>query len=614
MKLPSIETLIGNAFNTFNRFCLAIVSAIVGSIFCILLSHLDYSQKDTHQWYLNAALCSYLSMLLQVAIVVYSERKELSKTIKLSIKLVGVICLIAYYFSLPKSITLTTGMRFALFSLGLHWLIAFIPFIKNGEINAFWQYNKIIFLRILTSFLYTGVLYTGLALAILAVQKLFSVKIDNDIYADLWIVLTGIFNTWLFLAGFPTNYSKLEDNSDYPKGLKIFTQYVLLPIITIYLLILYAYMGKIVYTHQWPMGWVSYLVLFFSVAGILSLLLIHPVRFEANNKWILTYSRFFYYAIFPLLILLFFAIKKRISDYGITELRYFVLLLALWLLFIATYFSISKHKNIKLIPQSLCLLAFLSSFGPWGAFGISLNSQKSNFESILTKNNLLINGKAIKATKQPSFNDRKQLSSVVEYIISNHGYKTLQPYFVQNLDTLIKENAKRKLDDYTSNQEKVLSLMCIKYVANYESEEADTRFDYRDSSENITDVKGFDYVINNYSFENHDNKESKDTAEFKAADKKINICFDPHTNILTITESTNLKGINFDLNKSIDSLTKLYQFENKHLPMAVITLDGVINHTKYRLIINHIYGDKVKNRIVINNLGGSLLIGNISGN
>ena len=115
MKLPSLETLIGNALSTFKRFCLAIVSATVGSIFCILLSHLDYTQKETHQWYLNAAMCCYLSMLLQVAIVVYSERKELSKTLKLSIKLVGVLCLVAYYFSLPKNITLTTGTRFTLF-------------------------------------------------------------------------------------------------------------------------------------------------------------------------------------------------------------------------------------------------------------------------------------------------------------------------------------------------------------------------------------------------------------------------------------------------------------------------------------------------------------------
>ena len=462
--------------------------------------------------------------------------------------------------------------------------------------------------------MYTGVLYAGLALAILAVQKLFSVKIDNDVYADLWIVLTGIFNTWFFLAGFPSNYPKLEDDSDYPKGLKIFTQYVLLPIITIYLVILYAYMGKIVYTHQWPMGWVSYLVLFFSVAGILSLLLIHPVRFEVNNKWILTYSRFFYYAIFPLLILLFFAIRKRISDYGITELRYFVLLLALWLLFIAAYFSISKHKNIKLIPQSLCLLAFLSSFGPWGAFGVSLNSQKSHFESILTKNNLLINGKAIKATKQPSFKDRKQLSSVVEYIILNHGYKTLQPYFLQNLDTLIKENTTKKIDDYTSKEEKVLSLMDVKYVANYESEEEDPRFDYSDTAENIIDVKGYDYEIDNYSFSNYDDKEKKDTAEFTVADKQIKVCFDPHTSILTITDSTDKKGITFDLNKSIDSLTKLYQFENKSFPSAVLTLDGVINRSKYRLLISRISIDKVKNKTVINNLGGRLLIGKSSGN
>lgn len=367
MKLPSFSSLIGNVIATFKRFSVAIIVAIIGSIFIILLSHLSYNQTETHHWYWNVVMSCYIAMLLLIALAVLAERKAYTTTVKLLLQLAAIAIAIAYYFSLPDEFMAISTIRFALFVLGLHLLIAFIPFTTAGEMNAFWQYNKIIFLRILTAFLYTGVLYTGLSLALLAIEKLFLLHVDNKLYFDLWIILTCIFNTWFFLAGFPKTYAALEQRTDYPKGLKIFTQYVLLPIITIYLLILYAYMFKILFTQQWPVGWVSYLVLGFSVAGILSLLLIHPIRYEANNNWILSFSRFFYFALFPLLILLFFAIERRVSDYGITELRYFVLVLALWLLFIATYFLASKKKNIKIIPQSLCVLAFLTSFGPWGA-------------------------------------------------------------------------------------------------------------------------------------------------------------------------------------------------------------------------------------------------------
>ena len=42
------------------------------------------------------------------------------------------------------------------------------------------------------------------------------------------------------------------------------------------ILILIAYEIKIIIEWQWPTGWVSELILWYSVVGILSLLLLHP--------------------------------------------------------------------------------------------------------------------------------------------------------------------------------------------------------------------------------------------------------------------------------------------------------------------------------------------------
>jgi hypothetical protein len=89
--------------------------------------------------------------------------------------------------------------------------------------NALWQFNKSLFIRVLTSALYSGVLFAGLALAMLAVDKLFDININEKYYLDLWVVSAGIFNTWFFLSGVPSTISSLEDVTDYPKGLKIFT-------------------------------------------------------------------------------------------------------------------------------------------------------------------------------------------------------------------------------------------------------------------------------------------------------------------------------------------------------------------------------------------------------
>lgn len=380
MKIPSIGILVSTTRATFKRFYTAILFATLASVLCILLFHLESYQDARHQRFLNMIMSCYLGMLLSIALTAFCERRRSGKQVSAGLQILTVILSVIYYFSLPAQYNTAALLRFELYAVALHLLIAFAPFTGRGEMNGFWQYNKTLFLRFLTTALYAAVLYAGLSLALLAIEELFKVNIEGKYYGDLWILTGCLFSTCFFLSGFPSEFENLDAKTEYPKGLKIFTQYILLPIITIYLAILYVYMFKILFTLKWPFGWVSYLVLALSIAGILSLLLIHPERERENNKWILIYSRFFYLAICPLILMLFLAIERRISDYGITEPRYFVLALALWLCGIVLYFLLSGRKNIKIIPVSLCCLAFLSSFGPWAPFPFLYAVSKGAFQ------------------------------------------------------------------------------------------------------------------------------------------------------------------------------------------------------------------------------------------
>src|SRR3546814_19235007 len=100
------------------------------------------------------------------------------------------------------------------------------------------------------------------------------------------------------------------------------------------------------------LGWVSNLIIAFAVAGVLSLLLVFPVRHSTGNKWILWYGKVFHWILLPLAALLFLAIGTRLADYGFTEERFFVLVTGVWLLFTAIYFLSGKRENIKMVPAS----------------------------------------------------------------------------------------------------------------------------------------------------------------------------------------------------------------------------------------------------------------------
>lgn len=557
MKLPSINSLLQSALQTLKRFPLAILFAIAGSIVLVKIVSLPYDNKESIEYLWKVVMTCYLGMLLFIAISIYNGRRNLRFKQEVLINLIGLIFITAYYFSLPVTITQIAVLRLILFALALHLLISFIPYLVKNEMNGFWQYNKILFLRFLTSSLYTIVLYLGLILAVFAVENLFKVNIDSNLYAYIWIVLAGIFNTWFFLAGIPISFAALESNQDYPKGLKIFTQYVLLPLTTVYLLILYAYGLKIIFDGQWPEGWVSYLVIGFFIGGILSLLLIYPIRNKEENKWVLFFSRIFYIALFPLIIMLYFAIKRRINDYGLTEPRYFVLVLAIWLLLIVLYFLFSKQKNIKLIPISLCAFALIITYGPLSAFNRSLSSQQDRLEKVLSGNQLLKNGTVIPVRDTISFNDRKQISSITEYIIESHGIQELQPLFSQNLDSIITSNkSERKMSDYDQTNA-VLSLMHLKYVGSYETESSAVAEFYggvHSEKESLRDIRSYDYSL--YLENEYGDVFSEDSCKsFLVSDQIVWICYLKTLGQLSIyREGSKDSSLNLNISQLLKSL------------------------------------------------------------
>ena len=604
MKLPSLDSLLKKATDTLSRFPLALAFTFIGAAYAIISIQTSDYKSETPHYYFNIIMSSYLGMLLFISIAIGIERRVFSQLNKILLKVGGIAFVVLYYFSLPDAFLEISSIRFFLYSLALHLLIAFVPFTSSGELNGFWQYNKNLFLRILTSGLYSGVLFIGLALAILAVDNLFKVHIDGKIYGYLWICIGGIFNTWFFLAGFPSEFQTLETKTDYPKGLKIFTQYVLLPLITVYLFILYAYMFKIIINAEWPIGWVSYLVLGFSVAGILSLLLVYPVRNDEGNKWMLIFSRFFYFALYPLIVLLFFAILRRIRDYGITEHRYFVMLLALWLLFIATYFLISKTKNIKLIPISLCIIAFASSFGPWGAFSVSLNSQKKHLSELLLKNKMLSNGKFVKSTTKISYDDHQEISSVIKYLVEMHGYQILQPFFTQNLDSVIKPSSNKSERHSYMQVNKIDSLMNILYE--YSVDRENTYFNYQSENTGLIAIKDYDYFIQEFNSSNYYGQDTI-SLTYIFQDKKVTACLNKIKNQLSV--STDECGtILFDLKALTKSIKEKKYTDDTHIDLDAMTLTTSNDKVSIKIFIRNIGGNNDKGKIEINQLEAAILL------
>ena len=389
--ITKFKEIWGKTDDIILRYPMVLTTALIAAISAVVAIEIDH--QDNQFLVTKLAFTGCLGISLMFGIKMLSQR--IGKGFLLEI--LGVAFLVWFYFYLPDSEKQFTEVNgFVIFALVIlsHLFVSFSGFLnKKPELN-FWQFNKNLFINIFLTAVFTGVLVLGVVLAILAVDKLFDFNFNNNLYPKTILFLAILGSTFIFLIFNDKGIFQLEKDGSYPQILKFFTQFVLIPLLLIYVTILYFYAGKILINWELPRGWVSYLILIYSVVGILALLLVHPLKEESAKSWVKVFSKIFYYTLIPLLVLLFVAIFTRILEYGYTEPRYFVLLLAIWLTTVVFYFIFYKKATIKFVPISLFIFGVFALIFPYvNAFSTAKRSQKTELQQILTKNQLLENGK-----------------------------------------------------------------------------------------------------------------------------------------------------------------------------------------------------------------------------
>jgi hypothetical protein len=597
MKLPSVEFLLNGLVSTARRFPLALLFTVAATAIGIYLIQTEF--KETHiDFYAKILMTCSLGLPLFFALHMVTEKKEQSLIATMLWFIAGIVLLSVFYFTthLGNNMPLKFMYRYGLWNISFHLVVAFSAFSHYNSLNGFWQYNKLLFIRILTAGLYSFVLFVGLAGAMLAVQELFNMSINAKRYGQLFVLISGLFNTLFFLSGIPKNITALQEATDYPKGLKIFTQYVLLPLVTVYLVILYAYSIKIAVAADLPKGWVSNLILAFSVAGIFSLLLIHPIRNLAENKWINIFSKVYYFSLLPMIVLLFIAIGRRINDYGITTERYMVASLGVWLAAITLYFIVAKKKNIILIPVSLAVMFFFTSFGPWGAFKVSERNQIKRLEKLLLQYEVLENNKAVKITeaneKKLKTKDANQINSVLNYLAENHSLEGIEHWFNEDSSHLFKTGAERyKSINYI---EKTIGIYADNYFR-YDTE-GEMNFSFGSNhKENGLDIAGYNRLYDFYTYSSVGFKDDKEN--FSAELKQDDLLFKLNDRLLT---KINLKNF-------CASLKKEKQTDNYYyLPKEAMSL--AVDSLQIKILFNRIEFTETDSAIEIKNVDGMLLL------
>lgn len=605
MRLPSLEYILHKSLKTLKRFPLTIFSAIVATAVLIYLA--EVSVEEGNLLY-NLLLVAILGIPLFTAVQLISEQRSWNRPISFIVSGVAFLLLLLFYLWLPHSLSQAPDYhfyRYGLYFLGIHLLVAIGPFLGQGSMTTFWHYNKTLLLRFLTAIFFTGALNIGLSIALLSIDALLGVHIEEIRYFQLFAFLAGIFNTWFFLSGIPVSFKAFSISDDYPKGLKVFTQNVLLPLVVIYLAILYLYTGKILIQWDWPEGWVSNLILSFSIAGILSILLLYPIQDRSENRWIKQFSKNYFWSLIPLVILLLLAIYRRVWEYGFTVERYFVLVAGLWLAVMVSYFILSREKNIKIIPASLCLVTILISFGPWSAFSISEQSQVNRLEVLLQQNDLLENQVIQKTSAPLKIEERQEISNIVHYLVATHGIQGIQHWFKKDLTDAEETNTGKTTNYEQANY--IVSLMGVEYASPSRNDLREQKR-FTSANQNFIPVENFNWLVPDLSISN-----SEDLEEVVVGGQQLVVKASAHSLKLTIYFKDDSRStLTIDTNELVSHLIEAYPYHNNQIPAEEMTVSASNEKWEIKAYIRSILWEEENDKRLLKSLSFDLLISNHS--
>lgn len=398
--------------DAFSRFYIASGLSIICSFILMRFIHLSGNNGFNDASIVNAFLVGFILFLISINVRLLKEANAWSLNRELLVNLIFILIgIMAYLFWMPNDYDSSTAtmFRFPFYIAGiiaiLHLMVSYIPFLSKGTNRDFWEYNKRVFISYVESAFFAIFLYASLGLAIGAIQNLFEVDIDGEVYGYLAVLLGGIFHSLYFLSKFPAvDYDDHIDELNRP--FLVFVQYILIPVTLIYMAILFAYGLKIGISWNLPKGWVAQLSLWFSVMGLFCYLMNYFSYEFRETYFVKLFNKYFFAILAVPTTLLFVSIYRRLSDYGVTEERYIIALIGVWLALLITTYGLKKLTHLKWIPISLgVFIAFSLISGPLNMFTATVNSQSSRLYKDLLGAEVIKSGELFDLSDHDRAND-----------------------------------------------------------------------------------------------------------------------------------------------------------------------------------------------------------------
>lgn len=550
-----------------SRFPLPAACALAATLLALVTqTHVPFAMSDE----VSRALCLLLlALFVAVAGRLWAERTGAS-TIK-HLALVGALAaaLAARVYTLP----IENSLGALMLAPGVVLLASTLPFAGRGDGDASWSFNQGAWIGSLIAFVIALALGLGLTLAFGAMDTLLGTDVPGELYGHVWMICLTL--VWPLVAFALAPPMATAERHDLGHLVTLLITWVLVPVVAVYLVILYLYIARIIATAELPSGEIAPMVGGCAVIAAAAHYLAFPLR-TTGASWVRLFHRNLFRLLLAPALVLAYAVWVRIAAYGVTEMRYTLAFLTFWLLVLTAHGLLWPAQRLALFLAILCGAMLLGSFGPWGAIAVSERSQVGILRDLLAQSGILVEGRVAPVATEPDRATAPRIGSVIAYLYDTGKRDAVLPWFATPPETW----------------NDALAAMGVRYIAEWEDPGS---IAYWARADEATEIRGFDY--------------SSTLSLYEGGTQTLTV--DGTTIALTLRQSV-LEAKAGAAIATHDLVPLALAARDAMLPDGAsrrLTLDIDAGATRLRLVVQNLYAQQTGEWLVVNSLSGALLVG-----
>lgn len=351
-----------------------------------------FSVTSDHSAIIFYYLCT--ASVLDVVMNLLGEEMHSQRRFKaISLTVHALLCINALVlWNLPEeSITESVVVAQTAFTAALFICGIFLPFFREKDDIASWNFTlRMGVFAVLCTFA-CCIVSIGLVGLLWSIDRLFDISVDNRWNFTILTLMMLAVAPCIWLSRLPEKSEKHDRKAQTWKFLSGIVRWLFLPLVLLYMAVLYVYVIRIAFLTELPRGGVCWMVNAFMLGLIAIVILLYPQQHasaghpEELRSFELRAMRWMPFLALPLLVLMSIAIGRRIMDYGITVNRLYMATLNLWFYGVCIGLILFRGHRIHWIPLSFAALAFVTSSLPVNFYSITRHSILSKIERTLSE-------------------------------------------------------------------------------------------------------------------------------------------------------------------------------------------------------------------------------------